>query len=337
MTTRVAIIGCGHWGVNHIRNFKNIKDAKVTIVADVNEARLAETNRLHGPIQTSTDFEKAITGNESDAVVIATPASTHFKLAMAALKTGKHVLCEKPMATTAKEAEQLAKTAKDAGRILMVGNTFLFNPGIQKLKDIVEQDKTDRIYYVTSTRTNLGPIREDVSVLYDLASHDIAIFNFLFNSAPLKVNALGASYLRNGVEDIGLITLTYANSLVAHILVSWLNPRKVRQITLVSEKKMVIWDEFGSPSPVTVYNKGVIKEPYYKDYAEFIKLTMWETDVNHPPVDKDEPLKVQNMFFIDAIRSGKLNKSDAEFNVNIVRTLEAAQKSIKENGSAVNL
>jgi predicted dehydrogenase len=253
---------------------------------------------------------------------------------MKAIAAGKHVLCEKPLATTSLECEKLISAATERGVVLMVGHVFLFNGGILKLKELTSFNDLGRLYYASAVRTNLGPIRDDVNASVDLASHDISIFNFLFGSAPISASACGHSYLKQGVEDIVFITLTYPNEMIAGIEVSWLNPQKVRRITLVGDKKMVTWDDLSSSGAITIYDKGVIREPYYDSYGEFHLLAR-EGDVTIPKLQLEEPLKRQGRFFIDALTKKSASVCSGERGWDVVRTLEAINESIKQGGAPV--
>lgn len=331
-----AVIGCGTWGLNHIRNIQRIEGCNLKAVADTDKSRLENLRLASGCVATASPNE-IFSDNSIEAVVIAVPTGLHYTLVKQSLENDKHVLCEKPLCTKSDEAGELAEIAKQRGKVLMVGNTFLFHPGITKLKELIDSKEAGKLLYMTSVRTNLGPIRDDVSVIFDLCSHDVAIFNFLCASMPSQVSAVGRTILRKKLEDVVFATLTYGDLLIAHVEASWLNPKKVRQIVVVSENKMFTWNEFDPMGPVTIFNKGATTEPRYRDYAEFLRVSTWETDVVIPKVSRDEPLYLEDKYFIDCVRNGKAGKSDGFFGAEIVRVLEAIQRSVAQNGAPVEI
>jgi predicted dehydrogenase len=331
---KLAVVGCGHWGPNHIRNFRALNGVSVPWAVDRDPQRRAHVSSLYDHLNTTADIDEMLADKSVTAVVVATPTGTHFDVCMKAIEAGKHVLCEKPLATTSLECEKLIAAASEHGVVLMVGHVFLFNGGILKLKELNSFNDLGRLYYASAVRTNLGPIRDDVNASVDLASHDISIFNFLFGSAPISASACGHSYLKQGVEDVVFITLTYPNEMIAGIEVSWLNPQKVRRITLVGDKKMVTWDDLSSSGAITIYDKGVIREPYYDSYGEFHLLAR-EGDVTIPKLQLEEPLKRQARFFIDALTKKSASVCSGERGWDVVRTLEAINESIQKGGAPV--
>ncbi len=333
-SVKLAVVGCGHWGPNHIRNFRALSGVNVTWAVDKDPARRKYVSSLYDHLNTTDSVEEMLADNSVNAVVAATPTGTHFDVCMKAIEAGKHILCEKPLATTSLECEQLINAAAEHKVVLMVGHVFLFNGGILKLKELNSFNDLGRLYYASAVRTNLGPIRDDVNASVDLASHDISIFNFLFGSAPISASACGHSYLKQGIEDVVFITLTYPNEMIAGIEVSWLNPQKVRRITLVGDKKMVTWDDLSSSGAITIYDKGVIREPYYDSYGEFHLLAR-EGDVTIPKLQVEEPLKRQARFFIDALAKKDASVCSGERGWEVVRTLEAINESMKMNGAPV--
>jgi predicted dehydrogenase len=333
---RVAVVGCGHWGPNHIRNFKALSGVAVTWAVDKDPQRRAYVSSQFEHLTTTDDVDEMLSDKSVTAVVVATPTANHYEICMKAIAAGKHVLCEKPLATTSLDCEQLMDLAAQQGVVLMVGHVFLFNGGILKLKELISFNDLGRLYYASAVRTNLGPIRDDVNASVDLASHDISIFNFLFGSAPISASACGHSYLKQGVEDVVFITLTYPDEMIAGIEVSWLNPQKVRRITLVGDKKMVTWDDLSSSGAITIYDKGVIREPYYDSYGEFHLLAR-EGDVTIPKLRLEEPLKQQARFFVDAIAKKNASVCSGERGWDVVRTLEAINESMRNLGAPVQI
>jgi len=333
---KLAVVGCGHWGPNHIRNFKGLPGVAVTWAVDKDSARRAYVSSLYENLMTTDNVDEMLSDKSVSAVVVATPTANHFEVCMKAIAAGKHVLCEKPLARTSLDCEQLINAAAQFGVVLMVGHVFLFNAGILKLKELNSFNDLGRLYYASAVRTNLGPIRDDVNASVDLASHDISIFNFLFGAAPISASACGHSYLKQGVEDVVFITLTYPNEMIAGIEVSWLNPQKVRRITLVGDKKMVTWDDLSSAGAITIYDKGVVREPYYDSYGEFHLLAR-EGDVTIPKLKVEEPLKQQARFFLDAIAKKNASVCSGERGWDVVRTLEAINESIASGGAPVQI
>jgi predicted dehydrogenase len=331
-----AVIGCGHWGPNHIRNFSSHKQARVLYCVDMDTRRLEAMAELFPTVEATTDLTRVLGDPRVDVVVIATPTSTHFALTKQALESGKHVLCEKPLAASGAEAEQLVTLSRAANRLLMVGHVFLFNAGIVKLRELVVGNELGRVHYLHATRTNLGPIRQDVDCVWDLATHDVSIVNHLLHQLPVEVSARGGCYLQDGKVDVAFITLKYPDQVLANIHVSWLDPKKVRQLTIVGDRKMITWDDMAPATPITIYDKGVVREPFYKDFGEF-QLVTKEGDVLIPKVRAEEPLRAQTNYFIGAVATGKLDLCGPEEGVAVVRVLEAIQKSMAGNGAPVTI
>jgi len=332
----VGIIGCGHWGPNHIRIFSHLPNSKAFMCADLDEKRLKAIKDTFLNIHITTDYQDILRSPDIDAVCVASPTNTHFRLTKEALEHGKHVLCEKPLALSAGECRELKELAAKQKKFLMVGHVFLFNSGIVWLKDFIQSGGLGRIYYAYSTRTNLGPFRYDVNALWDLAPHDISIFNFLFNSHPVNVSARGQKCLGNSLEDITFATLEYAGNITVNIHISWLDPRKVRQITIVGDKKMVIWDDLDNVGPIKLYDKHVEKTAvFYETYGEF-QLLSNEGSITIPHIGFREPLKAQGQYFIDCIEKNiSPDMCDAQKGMDVVRTLCAVQESVEQNGACV--
>lgn len=333
---RIGIIGCGHWGPNHVRTFSTTPGGKVTMVADLDKDRVNNIGKMFPNIRLLRDYQEMLASDEIDAVVVSTPTRTHYKICKDALLAGKHVLTEKPLCYTTEEGKELVQIATENKRVFMVGQIFLFNSGILKLKEYLEFGDLGKVYYIGSTRTNLGPIRQDVNAVYDLASHDISIFNFLLGGRPTEVSAVGQAFLQKGVEDLAFISLRYPNDVIARIHVSWLDPRKVREITIVGDKKMVTWDDLSPVGPIQVYDKGIIREPYYEDYGHFHLLAR-EGDITIPRIKQEEPLKNQARYFINALKKGHVEISDANSGLDVVRIIEAIQQSLAENGKPIKV
>ncbi|MBI3306459.1 MAG: Gfo/Idh/MocA family oxidoreductase [Candidatus Omnitrophica bacterium] len=332
----IGIIGCGQWGPNHVRNFSHLSGSRALMCADLNEKRLKAMKETFRNIHPTYDHREILRHPKIDAVVISTPTKTHYQLVKESLLAGKDVLCEKPLCTSIPEARQLIKLAKKLKRILMVGHVFLFNSGIQKLHNLIDDGSCGRLYYMHSQRTNLGPFRTDVNAVWDLATHDIAIFNHLLKSQPLEVSARGGKFLQKKIEDVAFISLFYPMNVLVNIHVSWLDPRKVRQITVVGDKKMVIWDDLDNVGPIRCYDRRVIPHYYYQTFGEFYLLAK-EGNITIPKVDLSEPLKAQDGHFLDCIRNRKQPLTNAQSGLDVIKVLEAIQKSLAQKGRSVRI
>ena len=324
---KLGLIGCGHWGPNHVRNFSALDDVAVTMCADSDESRLRFVQRLNPGIAVTRDYLDILTKADVDAVIVSTPASSHYAIVKRALEHDKDVLCEKPLALDVAEAKELVELAAARGKLLMVGHTFLFNVGVRRLKEYVSSGDLGQIHYLDFVRTNLGPIRKDASVVWDLAAHDVSIASYLLGSAPIAVSATGEAYLRHGIQDVAFISLTYPPNILVNIHISWIHPVKTRDVTIVGSKKMVTWDDLNNMEPIKVYDKGVTQEPYYADYGEF-NVILRDGDILIPKVDLVEPLKLQSQHFVHCVRQRETPISDGVFGLQVVEVLAAVQKSM---------
>lgn len=355
---RLAVVGCGHWGPNHIRAFLSLPGCRVMRAADPSAERRDHVARTHPGLAMSSDAAGLLGDPSIDAVVVATPASTHVELVRAALAAGKHVLCEKPLCLTSAEADELGDLARRRGLVLMTGHIFLFNGGIAKLRELVSGGELGRLHYATAVRTNLGPVRHDVNAAYDLAAHEVSIFNHLFDAVPERVAAAGRGCLSARNEDVVFLTLWYPGGLIASVTASWLSPKKVREITLVGDRRMATWNDLAA-GPVSVYDKGLDRgqdsgrdsgqasvvdkspageaamlEPYYENFGEF-QLVVREGDVTIPRVSPEEPLRRQARFFLEAVRRGDAGACDAGHAGDVIRVLEAVGESLRLGGAPV--
>nr|HPN57477.1 Gfo/Idh/MocA family oxidoreductase [Candidatus Omnitrophota bacterium] len=269
-----GVIGCGHWGPNHIRIFSSLPDSKVKRCADLNEERRKAVQGAYPEVIASGDYRDILNDAEIDAVCVSSPTNTHYALTKEAIQAGKHVFCEKPLTLRPEESLELKHLAAEKQKILMVGHVFVFNKGITYLKELIASGEMGVIQYAHSERTNLGPFRYDVNALWDLAPHDVSIFNYLFDSSPVNVSARGHKCLGPSLEDLAFAALEYPNNILVNIHVSWLDPRKVRQITIVGDKKMVIWDDLDQMGPIKLYDKHVERtSTFYETYGEFQLLS----------------------------------------------------------------
>lgn len=339
MELNLAVIGLGRWGPNHVRNFEAVPGCRVVAAADPVEASRQRIHAAYPHVQGVADYREVLARPDVQAVVVSTPTATHFAIVRDALMAGKHVLCEKPLTNKSAEAWALTRLAEEKGLALMVGHVFLFNGGVVYLADALEKQLAGKPYYVTAVRTNLGPFRYDVNAGWDLASHDIYIFNHLLGKRPLGITAVGASYLTPHVEDIVFLTLHYPDGVLGHIHVSWLDPKKVRTLTVVGEKKMITWDEFGQPGPIMIHDRSVVRDPNYNTFGEF-QLLAREGDVVVPRVPLAEPLAAQARHFA-ALCAGKVPDQDrrgrARQGAEVVDILEASARSLAARGAQVEI
>lgn len=335
---RIAVVGLGRWGPNHVRTFSSLSEAEVVAAVDPDPKARERLRHSHGDVPSSAEMAPVLARDDVDAVVVATPTDTHAGIAEQALAAGKHVLCEKPIAHRSDLAWRLVRRAEELDRVLMVGHVFLFNPGVQSLFDQSAPERLGRRYYVKAVRTNLGPFRGDVNAAWDLASHDVYIFNALLSGRPTAVSAVGSSYLQPRVEDIVFITLRYPDDVLGHIHVSWLDPRKVRHITVVGEKAMVTWDDLGSPGPVMVHDRRVVREPQYETFGEF-QLLARQGNVVIPAVESREPLAEQTRAFVRRCRGedSATEAGSARQAAEVVDVLSAVSRSLAEQGRQVEV
>jgi predicted dehydrogenase len=331
---RIAVIGAGHWGPNLIRNFHNHQTSEVTWVVDRDESRLAAAKSRYPDVEMSPDPAMALADPAVDAVIVATPTVTHYRLAAAALRAGKHVLVEKPIATTAEEAEELCVLADKNSRVLMVGHVFLFNPGVRRVKEYLDQGRLGRIFYLSMVRTNLGPIRMDVNAAWDLAAHDISIAGYWLGGNPRAAAAHGGCWINPGIEDAVFATLWYPHDVMVHLHVSWLSPRKVRDITVVGEGGMLTFDDMNLSEPIRIYDNRVSENrtPGFIDTFATFRTSIRDGDISIPRVPLGEPLKAECDHFIECIATGARPLSDGHGGAAAVRVLAAAARSIANGG-----
>jgi predicted dehydrogenase len=334
---RMGLIGYGYWGPNYARALSELPEVSVSFICDLQEARLRQAAARFSQIPVCADISEAIRRDDADAVIISTPASTHYELARLALEAGRHVIVEKPLALEIEHCERLGELADKKGLTLMVAHTFLYNSGIQKLHEYVKSSSFGRVYYLHATRTNLGPIRADVNAVWDLAPHDISIFNYLLDEQPLWASAIGSRALGNTREDVAFITLGYAHDVIGNIHVSWADPNKVREVVVVGSHQRLVFDDLNSHERVRVYEKGVsVGETHAGTFGEF-KLLMRDGDIISPKIELNEPLKEQLTDFIDAVKGNRKPISDALTGTHVVQTLKAIDASMQERGRAVEV
>jgi predicted dehydrogenase len=328
---KMAVIGCGYWGPNLIRNFHNHPEVQLKAIADIDPVRLQHVGKLYPHMFCTTDYSEILADPELDAVVVATPVSTHFTLGSQVLKAGKHLFIEKPMAACAEECRHLIDLSRQGSLIIMVGHTFVFTPAVQKIRELMEGGELGDIYYVNITRVNLGLFHQDVNVVWDLAPHDVAMLNDLFQAKPQVVSATGRSYVQKDIEDVAFLTLEYPDRQLAHIHVSWLDPNKIRKATFVGSRKMLVYDDVSSLEKIRVYDKGVDVLPHYDNFGEF-QLSYRFGDIFIPRIEQVEPLKIEANHFVDCVLRRKEPLSNGVHGLEVVEVLEKACQSIKEDG-----
>jgi len=326
----VGVIGCGYWGPNLIRNFCEIPGAKVIACCDFKTEKLDYIKSKYSEIQTVGDHKVLLENPDIQAIVIATPIQTHFKLAKEALTAGKHVLVEKPLCISSAEARELVDLAKAKGLVLMVGHTFEYNGAIYKLKELVESGELGQIFYVNSTRANLGLFQEKINVIWDLAPHDISILIYVLGLEPLNVTANGSWYIQKDIEDVVYLTIGFPDRILAHIHVSWLDPCKIRRTTIVGSKKMVVYDDNEPMEKIKIYDKGVLIPSPHETFGEF-ELSYRYGDVIIPRLELAESLKTECRHFLECIEENKKCRSDGSSGLKVVKVLEAAQRSLDNN------
>ena len=338
---KFGLIGVGYWGPNLARNLNQVEDGSLAWVCDRSEKALAGICKNYSQICTTGSYEEMLKGSNVDAVVVATPAGTHYEIAKACLDAGRHTLVEKPLALTGAECDDLIERAAKKNLTLMVGHTFLYSPPVMKLKQYIDGGELGDIYYAYSTRANLGQVRKDVNAMWNLAPHDISILLYLFGQTPISVNAKGISYIQDGIEDVVFMYLDFPNKISAHIHLSWLDPGKIRKMTLVGSQKMIVYDDVSTDAKIQVFDKGVDKvtkqdAEKFGSFGEF-QLLMRAGDVYIPKVPATEPLKIECQHFADCIKNGTKPRTDGEHGKQVVQVLEAAQKSLKAGGGPVEV
>lgn len=333
---RVGIIGYGYWGPNLVRNFAELPEATVHTVADLDGLKLELAKRRYPAVNTTTNFVDLVKDPKIDAVIIATPVSSHFELAMAALKAGKHVWVEKPLTETSLQARKLIDEAEKRKLTLLVDHTFVYTGAVRKMQEVVSSGDLGKVYYYDAIRVNLGLFQRDVSVISDLAVHDFSILDFLLGEHPSAVSASGMTHFAGTPENLAYITLFYDSGIIAHANVNWLAPVKVRQILLGGSKKMIVYDDMEVSEKVKVYDSGVSftddPQRIYQLRVGYRAGDMWA-----PKLDTTEALRVEGEHFVKCIESGAKPLTDGQFGLRVVELIEAATSSMRGRGEAVYL
>jgi len=335
---KIAVIGYGYWGPNLVRNFSWLEDTQVKYVCDLDGKRLEKVKALFPNVEITTkDYELVLNDPEIDAIAIATPVCTHFPLAKKALEAGKHVLIEKPMTDSARDAEELVQLAQKHQKVVMVDHTFLYTGAVKKIKELVDSGKIGEVYYFDSVRVNLGLFQNDVNVIWDLAPHDLSIMRYVIDKIPVAMSAIGVSHVQNNLENIAYLTVFYEDTTFAHFHVNWLSPIKVRQILIGGSEKMIVYNDMENTEKIKVYDSGVEINKGDKDILYNTLIQYRTGDMYAPKLDPSEALKVECRHFIDCIQKGEQPISNGEFGLEIVKMLEAAQISMKNQGQKISL
>jgi predicted dehydrogenase len=333
---KVGVVGCGYWGPNLIRNFRSLPECSLKMMCDVSAPRLKHLHSLYPEVEGATDFNHVLNGAGLDAVVIATAVRLHYPMAKASLLAGKHTFVEKPMAASAQECEELIDIAREKGVVLMTGHTFLYSPAVRKIKDIVDCGDIGEIRYICARRLNLGLFQKDINVAWDLAPHDISIIQYIMQEQPLTINCQGSAHITPGVEDVTTMWLGFAKQRTAIIHSSWLDPRKIREMTIVGSKRMIVYDDVAPLEKIRIFDARVERPPHYDTFAEF-HYAYHYGDMYAPYIKQEEPLKTECQHFLDCIRDGKTPLTGGEQGLELVRILEASSESLKRGGAPVEL
>jgi len=331
----IALIGYGYWGKNLARNFANTENAILHTIVDFDPSRLSSATKLFPSIIVSDNLDATLANKSIDAVVIATPVFSHYKLAKAALMAGKHVMVEKPMTATVAEAEELIALAQLKKLVLMPDHTFLYTGAVQKMRQLIVAQEIGVINYYDSTRINLGLFQPDVNVVWDLAPHDISILYHLTEERPVSVTATGISHLNNGIENVAFVTLHFQSNMIAHFSCSWSSPVKIRQILVGGDKKMIVYDDNQVTEKIKVYDTGYTAKS--DEEKQRILIDYRVGDIYVPKLETKEALAGIASDFIQAITTGKEPVSNWKSGLDVVKVLEAAQKSIKLNGKEIRI
>jgi predicted dehydrogenase len=331
----VAVIGGGGWGKNHVRNFHEIPSCRLKTICDLNEKVLAGHKAACKGVEVTKNAAEIFADPEVQAVVIATDAPSHYRLAGDALAAGKHVFIEKPMTLSPADAEDLVTRAEAGQRVLMVGHLLEYHPCVLQLKDLVDKGQLGAVRYMYCQRVNLGVVRKDENAWWSLAPHDISVILYLFQAEPVTVTAQGQAYLRPGVEDVVFAQLKFADGRMAHIHVSWFDPHKIRKVTLVGANKMATFDDMDPNEKIRIYDKGVDTAGSVVGYEQ--SLSIRSGDILIPKTAGGEPLRIECLHFLECIEKAKAPRSDGRDGLRVVRVLDAATRSLKAGGAPVAL
>jgi len=332
----VGVVGCGYWGPNLMRNLRSLPECKLKVMCDLNVDRIRHLRTLYPEVEGETDFTKIVNRSDLDAVVIATSVRVHYPMAKACLQAGKHTLIEKPMAASTAECEELIEIAERKGLVLMVGHTFLYSAAVRKIKEIVDNRDIGDLRYISARRLNLGLFQKDINVAWDLAPHDVSIILHIMQELPQSVNCRGSAHITGGIEDVTSMSLQFSRERSAIIHSSWHDPRKVREMTIVGSKRMIVYDDIAPQEKIKVFDVRVERPPHYDTFAEF-HYAYHYGDTYCPYIKQDEPLKTECQHFIKCILEGIVPLTSGRAGLEVVRILEASSASLKKAGGAIPL
>jgi len=330
----VAVTGCGYWGSNLVRVFDSLKDANLKLVCDPDRKALDKVLDAFPHVSTTPSFDDVLADDSIDAVILSLPAPLHAEYAMKSLGAGKHTFVEKPLALSVGDAESVARLASESGLVLAVGHLLIHHPAVQYLKKIVDSGELGEIYYIYTQRLNLGKVRAEENAFWSLAPHDISILLYLLDETPVSVSATGESYIQDGIEDTVFAHLKFGNRKMGHLHVSWLDPCRVRRVTVIGEKKMVIFDDVESVEKIKIFDKGV-ERPAYDNYSDLFSVRFG--DVHIPHIKMSEPLMLECRDFVDCVINGTSPRTGAADGLEVVRVLAAAQESLDKNGLEIKI
>lgn len=329
----VAVVGLGYWGPNWVRNLQSCGLCDQVVACDFDPERRRHVEKIYPAARTYDSLDPVLADPAIAAVIIATPVHTHWEIARRCLAAGKSVLVEKPLASSSQQCAELIEMASARGLVLMVGHTFVYSASVAKLCEIVNAGDLGEICYISSTRTNLGLIQRDINVVWDLAPHDISIILAILGRAPESVNCQGRSHYNPGIEDVAMLTMNFSGNMTAFVHVSWLDPNKIRRITVVGSRKMLIYDDIAQ-EPIRIYDKGVSVLPYYDTFGEF-HFSYRYGDILAPRVSGTEPLKAETEHFMDCVLNHRRPRSDGLAGLRVVSVLESADASLSQGGAPV--
>ena len=332
---KIGVVGCGYWGPNLLRNFNSLEDCIVKTVCDRDDKRLNHMKSLYPCISITNEYSDIINDDSINAVVIATPVFTHYSLAMQSLNAGKHTFIEKPLASSVEQSRELVETAIKNNLILMVGHTFVYTPQVRKIKEIIDSGEIGELMFISSRRLNLGLFQKDINVAWDLAPHDLSIVLYLTGEAPESVSCTGKAHINPDIEDITNITMNFSGGCFALVQSSWIDPRKVREMTIVGTKKMIVYDDLEPLEKIKIFDKRVEVPPHYDTYAEF-HYAYHYGDVYSPYLKQTEPLKIECQHFLDCIKTGNKPESSGEDGMRVVQILESCSASLNDGGALVD-
>ena len=344
---KFGLIGCGHWGKNYIRVLKELDTSYLLACCDSSEQKLQDLRLIHKDLDFFTDYRKILENKDIETIVVATPPSSHYSIVKDCLKSGKHVIAEKPLTLKVDECQTLFDLANKKGLQLLVGYTFLYNTAIQKLKNYIEDGSLGKVYYFHSTRTHLGLVRQDINAVWDLAPHDISIFLYLLNEVPKAVSATGACYLQKGKEDVAFISLQFDSGIIGNIHISWVNSNKVREVQIIGENARIIFDDLNNFEKVRIFKKRIERTPDNLTFSEFqnkntssfaeFQYILRDGDIISPYINLSEPLKEQSRFFIRCIKENTSLYEQEQMNITITKVMCSITESLLKGGALVEI